>query len=628
MTGSLWSFQPANGGSPFGHLGPAERTAYDASAPLDEVADANREVMKSYHDPSLAPPDLARMMLDWVHLQKAERQVQKSLAMGRVEAADPKARTQPLLQGLGAGGRYLPKPGIPFSALRQLSQRIEVAQAIHRTRRRQVLRFAAPSQKDDETGWRIRHMDPRHKPTEQDAAYFSWLQQVLMSGGLEFDQLERRRRGRVGFRDFLAMLTEDTLSLDHVAVETVPYVGPSDQGGLDCFWVRDSATFYLASTFGEEDSDDIFVVQDASTNGMGAPGSVEFTYEEAALFQRNRSSDLERYGYGMSELESSLETLTNFLSAMAYTREGLDNNAIPRGILVLSGQFPREQMAAFEAGWQAKIRGASNAFTLPVLQSRGQQAAAEYIQTNAPFSEMAFAKWISLQSAIMCSIYGMDPAEIGMEPFTAAGRSPLAGDDTAERLAAARDKGLDPLLSDIEAFISDAILSRYWDKARFSFTGIDPGDVAAKRITKERLQSIDELRTSLGMDPYPIPWVGQIPADPGLIQAEFTRQNAVGTLNEGRKLWGFEPHPDPILGNAPLNPSFQAAYQQALGALGAEAQDGGGEGGEGGPAGSSFSADDLGADDSEEPEAPEGKAGQIAGALGDLHPVPGAGGGQ
>lgn len=621
MTGPLWSFQPANGGSPFGHLGPAERTAYDDRAPSDEVADAGRQVMKSYHDPSLAVPDLARMLMDWIKLEKVERTVSKAMATSSVRSADPKARTQPLLQGLGAGGRYIPKPGIPFHALRQLATRIEVAQAIHRTRRRQVLRFSAPSQKDDVVGWRLRHSDPNHEATPQDAEYFTWLSEVVSCGGIEFDPLQRRRLGRVGIRDFLSLLVDDTLTLDHVAVETVPFEGAGGRRGLDSFWVRDSATFFLSSTFGEADSDDIYIVQDAATNGMGAPGAIEFTYEEAALFQRNRTTDLERQGYGNSELEASLETLTNFLSAMAYTREGLDNNAIPRGILVLSGQFPREQMAAFQDGWQARLRGAQNAWTLPVLQSRGQQAAASYIQTNAQFSEMAFAKWIALQSSIMCAVYGLDPAEIGLDPFTA-DKSGLAGDDTAERLAAARDKGLDPLLADIEGFISEQILSRYWGKARFSFTGLDPGDVEAKRITKERLQSIDELRTSLGMEKYPIAWIGQMPADAGLIQAEFARQNAVGTLNEGRKLWGFEPHPDPILGNTPLNPSMGAAYQQALTGLGAQ----GGEDSAGGTADGSFHADDLGAEDGEAPDAPEGKAGEIAGALDNLHDVPSGGG--
>lgn len=621
MSGPLWSFQPANGGAPFGHLGPAERTAYDPMAPADEVADAGRQVLKSYNQPGLIPPDLVQLMLNWVKLQKIERQVTKSLATSSVQSSDAKARTRPMLQQVGMGGRYIPKPGIPFHALRQLATRIEVAQAIHRTRRRQVLRFAISSQKDDEVGWRLRHIDPRHDETEQDNAYFSWLQQVLLCGGIEFDQLKRRRMGRAGFRDFLSSLVDDTLMFDHVAVETVPYSAPGGRAGLDSFYVRDSSTFFLSSTWGEADSDDIFAVQDAATNGMGAPGAVEFTYEELALFVRNRSTDLERCGYGTSELESSLETLTNFLSAMAFTREGLDNNAIPRGILVMSGQFPREQMEAFQAGWQARLRGAQNAWTLPVLQSRGQQATAQYINTNAEFSEMAFAKWISLQSSIMCAVYGLDPAEIGMESFTASSTSNLSGDDTAERLAAARDKGLDPLLSDIESFITENICSRFWDKARFTFTGVNPGDVEAKRQTKERLQSIDELRASLGMDPYPIKWIGQLPADKGLLDAEFQRQNTVGTLNEGRKLWGFELHPDPILGNTPLNPSFGASYQQALGGLGAKTgddEDGGGDDG-------SFHADDLGADDGSAPDRPEGKAGEIADSLEDLHNVPSGG---
>jgi len=620
MTGPLWSFQPANGGAPFGHLGAAERTAYDPHAPADEVADAGRQVLKGYNDPGLIPPNLAQMMMDWVKLEKVERTVAKALATGSVQSADPKARTKPMLAQLGAGGRYIPKPGIPFVALRQLATRIEVAQAIHRTRRRQVLRFASPSMKDDEVGWKLRHIDHSHEITPQDTDYFAWLSQVISCGGIEFDPLQRRRLGRMGFRDFLSALTDDTLMFDHVPVETVPYTAAGGGSGLDSFYVRDSATFFLSSTFGDlEAGDDIFLVQDAATNGMGAPGAVEFSYEEAALFVRNRSTDLERQGYGTSELESSLETLTNFLSACTFTREGMDNNAIPKGILVLSGQFPREQMMAFEAGWQARLRGAQNQWTLPVLQSRGQQATANYVNTNAEFSEMAFAKWISLQASIMCAVYGMDTKEIGLESFTAGNTSSLSGDDTAEKLAAARDKGLDPLLSDIESFITENITSRYWSKARFSFTGVDPGDVKAKQLTKERLQSIDELRTSLGMDPYPIAWVGQMPADSGLLQAEFTRQNAVGTLNEGRKLWGFEPHPDPIMGNVPLNPSLGASYQQALAGIGAQAKDD--EAG-GGSTDGSFHADDLGVDDGQEPSAPEGKAGEIADSLGDLHPDP------
>lgn len=634
--GASLAFSPINGGSLFGHLGKEEAVAYDPRAPRDEVADASARVMEKYHDPSLTSPNLIQALGDFITLQKAEasarRQLTKALSGDRPGAKEPKARTEPLVSGLGAGGPYIPKPGIPMAALRQLATRIEVAQAIHRTRRRQVQRFSQISLHDDSVGWRLIHADPNHGdllPAESD--YMRWLSRVLSCGGVEFDAMQRRRKGRHSFRTFLSLLVDDSLTFDHAVVETVPLMG---KPGMDAFWMRDSSTFYLSTTFGEEDPDDVFMFQDAAG---GMTGSTEFHYDEVALFQRNLNTDLERQGYGISELESSLETMTNMLQAMAFTREGLDNNAIPRGILVLSGQYDHTQLAAFQAAWQAKLRGVQNAFAMPVLTSRGQQGAVEYVQTGQPLGEMAFAKWIALQSSIMCSIYGMDPAEIGMESFSA-DKSSLSGNDTAERLAAARDKGLAPLLADIEDFISDNLLARFWPDARLKFCGLNPGDEEAKAKERARLSSIDELRATLGMEPHPVKWIGSLPADPTMQEAEFKRQSLVGVVKEGRKLWGFEPHPDPVMEMAPLNPSLASSYQQAL--TGRAGLNGDGPaagdpfgGGDGNPWGQDEGqgADAEGAgggadgDGAEDPGLSEGLASEMGDKLGGFEPGQGKG---
>ena len=114
-----FSFSPVNGGSLFGHLGPAPRVAYDHNAPADEVADANREVMKAYGGETVQP-DLLSMMGQWIQLQQAERvasrMVAKALQMTTPGSEDPKARTTPLLNnvGGGSGGLYIPKQGLPM----------------------------------------------------------------------------------------------------------------------------------------------------------------------------------------------------------------------------------------------------------------------------------------------------------------------------------------------------------------------------------------------------------------------------------------------------------------------------------------------------------------------------------
>jgi len=567
MSGSGFLFSPINGGSPFAHLGAAADVAYHPQAPQDEVEDAGREVVKAYGEPNANSADLMGMMDQWVQLQRAEqmagRMVAKALTTSTPSSDDPMARTAPLLNSMGGGtgaGRYIPKQGLPFVALKQLGKRIEVTQAITRTITRKVMAFAEPSQNDDLPGWRLEAMDPKAVLGEDHIAYLHWLTQFLVCGGREFDALQRRKRGREGYSSFLRKLVPDSLNLDHGVVELVPLRGAN---GLDSFFMRDSSTFFLANTEVTPDAgkDPFFLVQEVNPGGI-----IEFTHEQAALFQRNPQTDLEWCGYGLSELESCIETISNFLQAMAYTREGIDNNAIPRGILVMSGAYDPAQSQAFQAAWQAKVRGAQNAFGLPVMFSRGQTAAANFIQTGAPFSEMAFAKWISLQSAIGCSIYGIDPAEIGMESFSDGKAGALGGgEDTSERLAAAKDKGFRPLMQDISGFTTQDILSRFAPWIRMRFTGLNPGDEKFKASERARLSTINEARQALGMPKHPVDSIGALPADAGILAAEFSRYQTILTLDEARAAWGgLKPYPNAQVGMTPLNPSLQAAVQGAL----------------------------------------------------------------
>ncbi|MBI3131464.1 MAG: phage portal protein [Acidobacteria bacterium] len=588
---ALARFEPSlPAGSPFAHLGVAAGVAYHPLAPADEVEDASQELLGLYGS---ALPDLGTevglLVRDWVRLEEAERLgnrlLAKALRMVHPGAKEAKARTESLLASAQGQGRWLRKPGLSFEALRQAVRRIEVAQAFHRTRRRQVLRFSEPSQKDDVVGFRLRHQDPNHVLSQDESAYLEWLTSFLLSGGREFRTLPRRKLGRVGLRTFLAQLVDDALTLDHGAVETVPLRGME---GLDAFFVRDSATFFLAGQ--RQGAGDLFAIQVAA--GLE---EIPFRYEELALFQRNLSPEIDRNGYGHSELEAGVDTLSAFVEALTYTRRGLDENAIPKGILTVFGDFDRRTQQTFISAWQAKLRGVSNAFALPVLFARKGQAAAQFTQTGAPFSEMAFAKWISLQASILGAIYGIDPREVGIEGFSA-DKATLSGDDTAERLASSRDQGLEPFLADLEGFLSDDLLGRFAPWVRFSFTGLRAGDEKAKRELEARVSTLNELRASLQMPPHPLGWFGDLPADPNLLSAEFQRLQSVLTFDEARRVWGGLPaFPEAKVGTTPMNPTLGSAWQQAT------APDPGpmGWNGEGDP------FDALG-EDSEEAAEPEG----------------------
>jgi hypothetical protein len=592
--------------SPFDGLGSAAVTAYHPTAPADEVEDAGQMLMKAYGGGRGLPVqlDLYTIVQQTFQLQRAEaagnRMLTKALSMLYPEAAKAKARTEPWQAQVGGGGKYIPKPGIPFLVLRQLAKRIEVAQAIHRTINRKALRFMQPSAKPDEPGFELFNMDPGAVMDERQQDYLHWLTKFLMNGGREFNANNRKRLRRQTLPSYAQRLVADALTLDHGVTEKVPLIDGIE--GLDSFYARDSATFYLGNFGRVLEDEEVYAYQLAY-----GTQEIKFHSHELAIWQRNLDSDLNSSGYGCSELESSVDTLSNWITAMAYTREGLDNNAIPRGFLSISGSYDRNTKELFKQAWDAKVRGVQNAHSLPVLFGQnGQTAAAQFVQTGQPFNEMAFAKWISLQSSIMSAIYGIDPTEIGMEGFTSANAHGLSGDDTEEKQAASRNSGFAPFMNSLAGHLRDELIAPFADWVGVRFTGLIDEDMKTRTAEKRRMMTINENRKELGMDPHPIGWFGELPADTGLMSAEFQRLSASMTYDEIRQAWGgLKVYPSELVGLAPMAPGLNAMYMTAAQAAGADkGDDGGDDPGAAGAPGNPFDELKPGQDDGDNGEAP------------------------
>lgn len=601
--------EPSNGGharfipvtpSGFEHLGPEAATAYDSRAPLDEVEDANTRLMKIYGANAGAgvSPSMMELMSQFADLQRSERHAEAGVAKAirlvngeeNLVSREGKAQTTAWGSDWGRGYfKWLPKRGVQLPILRAFSRRLEVAQAIIRTRKRQVDRFSRPSRSIDDIGWRLSMHEEEASMGEGLKDEIRWLTRVIECGGREFAASKRRELKRQGMTQFLRFLVDDGLVLDNAAVELVGLHGVSR--GLDSWFVRPSDTFALASPdYNEKLNDGRPVYAFQILNGRA---EIPFGFDELAIFVRNASTWAEENGYGYSEFEQSLDTLNNIIQAVTFTKQGLNENAVPRGILMAYGNYDVRTQEAFKAAWAAKVRGVQNQFGVPVLFSRGQQGGVQYLNTGQPFDEMAFSKWITLNMTVMGAIFGVSPEEVGFEGFTA-DKSSLSGDDTAEKLAAAKDKGLHPLLKDVASFMTDEIVSRFSDRLRLEFTGLDVQNSQERWQEKLRHMTINEVRALFDMPPHPLGWFGDLPADQSMQQAEFTRIQQVATLGEGRKMWGgLGAFPSPILEEAPLNAALGALFQAVLSVPAGDGGDGadGGEGGEAGAAGGALGAD-------------------------------------
>lgn len=557
----LMSFTPSNG-NPFAHLGSPHAVAMDPRAPDDEVADANSQLSSLYgHAMADQVPGLGDMIGQLAGLQRSEHHAAGLVMKAQGGAMEPKARTEPWQLDMGKGFfRWNQRRGVSFQVLRAFARRIEVWAAIMRTRRRQVARYAVPSKLIDAAGWRLTTAEEDEETSEDLKSTIKWLTKFVRCGGREFDPIERVELGRQDFPRFLGRLVQDGLELDNISVETV---GLQVGNGLDSFFARDASTFFLANA---ENSERVPETGRKAIAYQVSPGldAVPFSADQLAQLIRCESTWIEENGYGYSEFEQGLDTLNGIIQAFTYTKQGMNESSVPRGLLMAYGNFDRPSQEALKTAWALKVRGVQNRFSSPILFSRGQQGALQYLNTGQQFEEMAFAKWITLCMAIMGGITGVDPSEVGFETFSTK-TSTLQGESTTDRAAWSRDKGLVPLLRDFGDFISERIVQRADKRVRFEFTGLNEDDATVRRQVKLTTMTINEVRASLDMGPHPLGWFGELPYDPGMQAAELQRLQLTTSFNESRKMWGgLEAFPDPLVGDAPLNPSMGAVYNQAL----------------------------------------------------------------
>jgi hypothetical protein len=478
-------------------------TAFDANAPAGERAQAMHESQLAVIPSSV--PDmgpLVEFMREQYEEQRQESEFAKSLMMPNAApypsfaAREHKPGMQSVwlndTYGNGMGDWRERQTGLSFDMLRHMVDQTPVLGAVVLTRIRQVQRLCRASDGNG-PGFRIQLKDHGAKfgPSEQKTA--GLLQGFFTNCGWETNPRQRTRLKRDNFSGFMAKLIRDSLVLDSAPIETE--FKRNRSLGLDGMYAVDGATIRLASEQGYRGEDEIFALQVVEGNIRAA-----YTYDDLIYVPRNPRTDVVVGGYGMSETELLVKTVTGYLNAFNYNTSYFDKNAIPKGMLHLAGNYDQSDLNAFKRYWNAMVRGANNAWSMPVMVSKDMESKASFENFGVDVNEIMFAKWMTFLTSIICACYGIAPDEINFESFTA-GTSSLSGSDTEEKLINSKDKGLRPLLAHFEDLFSDYVVSEFGDKYCFRWTGLDEDDAATRWDREKTTATFNEARKSMGMDP-------------------------------------------------------------------------------------------------------------------------------
>jgi hypothetical protein len=514
------------------------RTAFDTAAPADERYDAQAQLQKTYRPTlsDLIPAPEVQQVIDHIVADLDQQAMAKSAQVIQFPTSE-RARGRGMqsvylddLQIFASGDWYEKPSPIGFESLRQMVDQTPVLNAVILTRIRQMSAFCRPQEQEDQLGFQIRHMDKSHELTPDEEESTKLLTRFIQNSGWEFKPRARQRLKRDAFPHLMAKLVRDTLTMDAAPIETEM---KRDRAlGVDGLYAVDGATIRLCTEHGYDGNDEVFALQVVQGRTRTA-----YTYNDLIYVPRNPRTDVRLAGYGLGEPELLIRTVTGYLNAMTYNIKGFDENAIPRGMLHISGDYDANDLVAFKRHWNAMVKGINNAWSLPLMVSKDQESKASFERFGVEFNEMYFAKWMSFLTSIICAIYSIDPSEINFESFSSSGRSSLSGDDTVEKIAASKDKGLRPLMGYFESMLSDYVISEFGDKYVFRFVGLDQED-ASRKWEKAKLASTwGELRAEIGQKATNTP-LDDAPLNPSLVGPWMQ------TLQQSQQDFGQEPGQD------------------------------------------------------------------------------------
>ena len=286
--------------------------------------------------------------------------------------------------------------------------------------------------------------------------------------------------------------------VSHNCFEVIP-----NRKGTPARWLAvDGSTIRLAdmaSTYNKKDPDQTIRYVQIYDGIVIA----EYTAEELCFGIRNPRTDIRLHGYGVSEVESLVKTVTAMLYGWEYNVAAFRNASILPGILNFKGSIPDKQLKAFRRHWYLSLSGISNAFKTPITNADEMQ----WLKLKDNNRDMEYSAWYDFLIKVACSGYTIDPVEVNFKYGNTGQKSGLGETDNKEKITESKERGLRPLLSFTAGCMNSHIIQPMNEDFEFAFVGLDAktrddvADINKKLVSTTR--TIDELRAEDDLEPLP-----------------------------------------------------------------------------------------------------------------------------
>lgn len=386
---------------------------------------------------------------------------------------------------------------ISFQTLQRMGNLYCVKNVIS-TRIEQVTRFLKFSNDEQKEGFTIRKKkslfdsgEDRGKMTKGERKRVERIVEFLEKGG-ETDKWEMSD----SFVTFVRKIMQDSLSIDQLAFEITRTRGQE----LHQFKAIDGSMIRFLDTIDPNYASQferyrykgylpkycqVFDQQIVFNKQLGT--YVMYYPWELGFGVRNVGTDIWQNGYGRSELESLIEIITYILNGVQYNGNFFKNGSNPKGFIKMNGPNTNQtQLNDFKQKWRQMLTGTENAHKIPIFAGIDM----EWVDLQKGNRDMEFDNWTKFLIVLLCSVYRIDPSELGFQFKEAA--NVFGQDGQKARLDHSRQKGLYPLLIFLQDIINKFIVSELDEEMEFAFTGIEVED-------EEKQVKLDADKLSAGM---------------------------------------------------------------------------------------------------------------------------------
>ena len=256
-------------------------------------------------------------------------------------------------------------------------------------------------------------------------------------------------------------------------------------------WVNEAT--YRASEKANLDLSDKAYVQLVDGQVVSA-----WTTDECKIDVVHTSSELNRWGFGKSVLESAMWWSLSAMLALNYNTDLFRQN-YPEAVMFLFGDVDPIGLDQFKK--QVLLDNAAGAnWRLPVIPAgEGMKAQVEKLR-DAP-REMMFAQWVKMLTSYKCAAYRMNPELLNFDLVHGSDQTLFETASNEARVILAREEGFGSLLRSLGDFLTCALVQPWYDDLIFEWVGLDAmteREEVKMRLDQLQYNTLGEVREASG----------------------------------------------------------------------------------------------------------------------------------